>query len=222
MKNTFHILIPFLIIIISCHAQKQIFTNQELVLSDLKDEYAGNSIQKNRISNNIFSLLRNNNYEILTTSFQSILTGEYKALLYLIAEKKIIDKIERLNYKYHSGTFKLSNDLKNNQNQVLYKIFLPTTSVPHIVTLHEYFEIDKNKKIISQFKFYSEERDCTMGREKGELIKRSINSENGNYYLTKSIYEFDCEDFEFKNEIKNLKLVSREKEKLPITIPKQH
>ena len=218
----FYLLTPLLILIIGCHAQKQTLTNKELVLSDLKEEFADSPMQKDRISNTIITLLRNYDYEILTTSFQSTLTGEYKALLYLMAEEKIIDKIERLNYKYHSGSFGISNDLKNNQIQILYKILLPTSSVPHVITLHEYFEIDEDKKIVSQFEFYYEERDCTMGREKGELIRRIIDLKNGDYYLTKSIYNFNCEDFDFKEEIKNLKLVSRENEKLNTTKSKQH
>jgi len=153
-------------------------------------------------------------FVITSASFQSTLTGEYKALLYIIKNGAIIDKVERLNHKYHSGSFKISNDLGNIKNEVLYKILLPTSSVPHVVTLNEYFEINAKKKIISRFEFYSEERDCTMNSAKGTLIKRKIETENGSYFLNKSIYEFDCEDFQFEEEIENLNLITIEKEAL--------
>ena len=117
----------------------------------MQKEYKESSEQKDRISNSIVFLLKNDNYTVVTTSFQSTITGAYKALLYLVEDGEIKDKIERLNYKYHSGNFEVSNDLKNIKNEILYKILLPTSSVPHVAYLHEYFEINEHKKIVSQF-----------------------------------------------------------------------
>lgn len=183
-------------------------SSKDLILKDLINEYKGNPLLKQKISKSIFSLKKNNDFEIWTVNIESFKTNNYKAFLYIINNGVIKDKIERINYKYHSGTFELSDNLKTIDNEILYKILLPTSSVPQVSVFNEYFKIDKNYELISLFEFYAEERDCTMGREKGELIKREINFKNQEYILIKKVYEFNCEEFDFVKEIKNLKLIS--------------
>lgn len=211
-----HLIISVLIMMFGCASPTEQMTTQELILSDLQEEYLGNAEQKKQISNAIANFQSDSKFEIATTQFQSIRTGAYKAILYVVEDGVIKSKIERLNNKYHAGTFELSNYLSGIENEVLYKILLPTSSVPQVVTLNEYLEVKSDGEITSLFSFNAEERDCAMGKEKGELIKRDIAFENGDYFLNKNTYEFNCEDFDFKNEIPILKLVSTEKEKLDV------
>lgn len=211
------LLLVILILTHGCDTQKGSLTNVDLILADLQEEHTDEPKQKNRILNSIIGLYKNDDNSIMTTQFQSALTGEFKAILYVLEDGVIKDRIERLNDKYHPGHFEVSSDLKHIRTEVKYKILLPSSSVPQVALLNEYFEITSEGQITSLFEFIPEERDCSMGREKGELIKRSVDFREGNYFLNKSVYEFDCEDFEFEEEIEGLILISTEEEKLTQT-----
>lgn len=181
----------------------------------LKKEYHGNDQQKEQIEQSIKILIKKDDFEIVTVRFQSILDGVFKAQLFIVEKGAIKDRVERLNYKYHAGTFEQSYNLNSIKNEIRYKVVLPSGSVPHVVTLHEYFRID-NHKIRSLLEYFSEERDCTMGQGQGELIKRKLISENGSYFINTHVYEFDCNDFEFEKEIENQTLITEKREKLDV------
>ena len=180
-----------------------------LIMEDLKAEHEGNEDLRKTLSMSLIFLAETEEYHLITISFQSIVDWNYKARLYLIIDGEIRYIVERTNHKYHAGTFRLTNDLRHIKNEVLYEILLPVSSVAFSSTQHEYFEY-KNDSIISLVKFYSEERDCSPGKEVGELIARKVFFKSQTYSFRRLTYSFDCENFEWEDEIKGLKLVKEE------------
>lgn len=191
----------------------QIEIHHQLILTDLRAEYQEVNRYKKVIKKSIKTITEGN-IATYSVSFQSHITGEYLAILYVIKDNQIADKVRRGNLKYHAGQYRRSHLLGTNLIEVVYEIKRPTSSVPHIAVINEIMLIRKDNKVVPILEFEAESRDCTPSGKTGELVKRQILQQGKKTYLQTKRYTFDCADFEWEADIDGLQYVSTTSERI--------
>ncbi|MFK8046184.1 MAG: hypothetical protein AB8B72_11865 [Crocinitomicaceae bacterium] len=198
---------------LSCQTNEKTLDIEHVTFEKLQIDTVADWVKEYGILDSVEIIYKSDDIVIATGRSELHLTNEYIAYLFLIKDGIIVNKMERTNGKYHAGTFELVNNIKTEGIMIRYEILLPTGSVPHVAILHEYIEVTAKIELKSRFKFYAEERDCTLGRKNGQLTKRELIDENGAFLLQSKMYEFDCKRFVFKGEIDSLQLLSEWREK---------
>jgi len=106
---------------------------------------------------------------------------------------------------YHAGEISISDWDKNSKDEIIYRINAPMQSISFIQKVEEVYIFNQEHTFKRIFNIALETRSCyETNNNKGSLITNNYEYlHNGKILVNETEFSFNCDNFEWENEIKN-------------------